>query len=57
MLLPLFVCPQYGQNFSCPLKGCPQFKHSGLLILATLFLVFVNLIIWVLQVEMLGYGH
>lgn len=52
ILFPLLACPQSGQNFSCPLKGCPQFKHAGSLILATLFFVFVSLIKLELKVEM-----
>jgi hypothetical protein len=51
ILLPLFFCPHSGQNFSYPLKGYPQFKHAGSLILATLFLVFFSLIIKELRVE------
>lgn len=49
---PLLACPQSGQNFSCPLKGCPQFKHAGSLIFASFFLDFISLIIQVLLVEM-----
>ena len=51
ILFPLFACPQSGQNFSCPLNGCPQFKHSGSLILASLFLDLVSLIrqVWLIE--------
>jgi hypothetical protein len=51
ILFPLFDCPQSGQNFSCPLKGCPQFKHDGSLIFATLFFLFFSLIRLELRVE------
>jgi hypothetical protein len=53
-LAPLFSCPQSGQYFSCPLKGCPQFKQAGSLTLAIFFLDFVRLIIQVLLVEKKG---
>jgi hypothetical protein len=55
MLFPLFSWPQSWQNFSWPLKGHPQFKHSESLILASFFLGFISLIIRVLLVEKLEY--
>lgn len=53
IFFPLLACPQSGQNFSCPLKGYPQFKHSGSFILLTLFLDLASLIIQELLVEKL----
>jgi len=44
ILFPLFAWPHSGQNFSCPLKGCPQFKQATSLIFATLFFVLFSLI-------------
>ena len=53
ILFPLFACPQSGQNFSCPLKGCPQFKHSASFKAIAFFFVLVSLITFGLLVEKL----
>ena len=55
IFFPLFFCPQFGQNFSWPKNGCPQFRHSGSLGKASFLLLFllISLMIRVLIVEML----
>lgn len=50
-MFPLLAWPHSGQNFSCPLNGCPQFKHSGVFTTAILFFDFLSLMSLVLLVE------
>lgn len=45
---PLFACPQLGQKFSCPVNGCPQFKHSG----SNIFTAFVFFLFSLIRQEL-----